>query len=90
MVARAAGADADRLLSQFAAGGGVGALAAGLQASLAAGAEPGGALAWDPRRLRGGPGAPSGQQCACPSGSVAVREPSVSSFSAVGSVQCAA
>lgn len=69
-ISRAAGPDAERLLTQFAAGGGVGALAAGLKECLAADAEPGGALAWDPRRLRAGQGSPAGKQCACPLDSV--------------------
>ena len=58
-LARASGADADRLLEAFTAGGGVGALAAGLQQCLAADAEPAARLMWDPRRTGAQPGSPS-------------------------------
>ncbi|KAK9831341.1 hypothetical protein WJX81_003794 [Elliptochloris bilobata] len=58
-LARASGADADRLLAQFTSGSGIGALAAGLQECLAAGAEPAGALVWDPRRTGTQQGSPA-------------------------------
>ena len=58
-LARASGADADRLLAAFASGGGVGALAAGLQQCLATDRERAEGLVWDPRRTGAQPGSPS-------------------------------